>query len=257
MSGLVIRPSSNFRFPLARRALTRIGLLALVLVVAFVVAHELGWLDYRDALEHVARLRRTHSFPVFATVFVVASGLGMALGFPGMPFVVAAGALFGTLLGSILGWLASMVGAVLGYWVARTVGHDVVLHWVKRFPRVEMAVSETSDFDGMLRLRLLPVLPIGVVNFIGGLARAPLLQYLLATGIGIIPATVIYAYFADSLLERVGNGRREALTSLIIASVLLLAFSLMPSFVRWRKRRQSRARRKPRVASQPNPSRRP
>jgi uncharacterized membrane protein YdjX (TVP38/TMEM64 family) len=254
----VQRLSSDLRFPLARRALTRIGLLALVLVVAFIVAHELGWLDYRDALQHVARLRRSFSFPVFATVFVVASGFGMALGFPGMPFVVAAGALFGTLLGSILGWLASMVGAVVGYWLARTVGHDVVLHWVKRFPRVETAVSETSDFDGMLRLRLLPVLPIGVVNFIGGLARAPLPQYLLATAIGIIPATVIYAYFADSFLERVGNGRREALKSLIIASVLLAALSLLPSFVRWRKRREeSRARRKPRIASQPHPSRRP
>jgi uncharacterized membrane protein YdjX (TVP38/TMEM64 family) len=253
----VQRLSSDFRFPLARRALTRIGLLALVLVAAFIVAYELGWLDYRHALEHVVRLRRSHSFPVFATVFVFASGLGMALGFPGMPFVVAAGALFGTLLGSVLGWAASMVGAVLGYWIARTVGHDVVRRWVKRFPRVETAVSETSDFDGMLRLRLLPVLPIGAVNFIGGLAHAPMLQYLLATAIGTIPATVIYAYFADSFLERVGNGRRDALKSLIIASVLLVALSLMPTFVRWRKRRESRARRKPRIASHPHPSRRP
>jgi uncharacterized membrane protein YdjX (TVP38/TMEM64 family) len=252
------RSSADFRFPLAQRALTRIGFLALVLVIAFIVAHELGWLDYRDALAHVARLRRSYSFPVFATVFVVASGFGMALGFPGMPFVVAAGALFGTLLGSILGWLASMVGAVLGYWIARGVGHDVVRRWVKRFPRVEAAVSETSDFDGMLRLRLLPVLPIGVVNFIGGLARAPMLEYLFAAALGTIPATFIYAYFADSFLERVGKGRQDALRSLIVASVLLAALSLLPSFVRWRKRRgESRARQKPGVASQPHPSRRP
>ena len=120
-----------------------------------------------------------------------------------------------------------------------------------------MAVAETRDFDGMLRLRLLPVLPIGVVNFIAGLARAPVPQYLLAAAIGIIPATVIYAYFADSLLERVGNGRREALKSLIIASTLLVALSLTPTIVRWRKRRQSRARRKPKIASQAHPSRRP
>jgi uncharacterized membrane protein YdjX (TVP38/TMEM64 family) len=254
----VQRLSSDFRFPLARRALTRIGLLALVLVAAFIIARELGWLDYRGALSQVAGLRRSHSFPVFAAVFVVASGLGMSLGFPGMPFVVAAGALFGTLLGSVLGWLASMVGAIVGYWVARTVGHDVVLHWVKRFPRVETAVTETSDFDGMLRLRLLPVLPIGVVNFIGGLARAPLPQYVLATALGIIPATVIYAYFAHSLLARVGRGRREALTSLIISTVLLLALSLLPTIVRWRKRRrESRARRKPSIPSQAHPSRRP
>lgn len=252
------RSSSDLRFPLARRALTRIGFLALVLVIAFIIAHELGWLDYRNALTHVARLRRSYSLPVFAVVFVVAAGLGMSLGFPGMPFVVAAGALFGTLLGTILGWLASMLGAALGYWVARSVGHDVVRRWVRRFPKVETAVSETSDFDGMLRLRLLPVLPIGVVNFIGGLARAPVPQYLLAAALGTIPATFIYAYFADSFLERVGKGRHEALKSLVIASVLLAALSLLPTFVRWRKlREESRARQRLRVASQAHSSRRP
>lgn len=220
-------------------------------------AYRLDWLNYRDALQHITRLRRMHSFPVFATTFVVASGLGMAIGFPGMPFVVAAGALFGTLLGSVLGWLASFLGSIVGYWVARTVGHDVVVRWVKRFPRVDAAVTDSRDFGGMLRLRLLPVLPIGVVNFIGGLARAPFWSYLASTAIGIVPATVIYAYFADSLLEGVGRGQREAMTSLIIASALLVALSLTPAFARWLKRRESRARSRTKVASRPYPSRRP
>lgn len=232
-------------------------MLVLVLVVTSIIAYKLGWLDYRHALDHVARLRRSHSFPVFATTFVIASALGMAIGFPGMPFVVAAGALFGTLLGSVLGWAASLLGAIIGYWIARTVGHDVVVRWVKRFPRVDAAVAETRDFDGMLRLRLLPVLPIGIVNFLGGLARAPFLAYLAAAAIGITPATVIYAYFADSLIEGVGRRQHEALTSLVIASVLLLALSLTPTLTRWLKRRDSRAHPRPPVPSHPHPSRRP
>lgn len=229
----------------------------LVLAVTSFIAYKLGWLDYRHALDHVARLRRSHSFPVFATTFVIGSALGMAIGFPGMPFVVAAGALFGTLLGSVLGWAASLLGAIIGYWIARTVGHDVVVRWVKRFPRVDAAFAETRDFNGMLRLRLLPVLPIGIVNFLGGLARAPFLAYLGAAAIGITPATVIYAYFADSFIEGVGRRQREALTSFIIASVLLVALSLTPSLSRWLKRRDSRARARPPVASHPHPSRRP
>jgi uncharacterized membrane protein YdjX (TVP38/TMEM64 family) len=236
--------------------LLRIGLLVVVLVTTISIAYRLGWLDYQHALEHVARLRRSHSFPVFTTTFVLTSGLGMAVGFPGMPFVVAAGALFGTLLGSALGWAASVVGAVVGYWLARTVGHDVVLRWVKRFPRVHTAVQQGRDFGGMLGLRFLPVLPIGVVNFVAGLARAPFGAYLAATAIGIIPATVIYAYFADSLLERVGNGRHDAWKSLIISSVLLLALSLTPTIARWRKARASRAATARRVVPHPHPSRR-
>jgi uncharacterized membrane protein YdjX (TVP38/TMEM64 family) len=252
------RPSQpTRRLPKARGALTRIGVLALVLAVTSIVAYKLGWLDYRHALEHIALLRRSHSFPVFAATFVIASALGMSIGFPGMPFVVAAGALFGTLLGSVLGWAASLLGAILGYWIARTVGHDVVVRWMKRFPRVDAAVAETRDFNGMLRLRLLPVLPIGVVNFLGGLARAPFAAYLGAAAIGIIPATVIYAYFADSFIEGVRRRQHEALTSLIIASALLLALSLTPTLMKWQKRRDSRARARRPIPSHPHPSRRP
>lgn len=247
----------RFRTPRPGGPLIRIGTLVLVLVATFLVARALGWLDYAHTLEHVNRLRQSHSLPVFTITFVLLSGLGMAVGLPGMPFVVAAGALFGTALGSLLGWGASLLGAVIGYWIARTVGRDVVLRWVRRLQPVDTAVSEGRDFSGILVLRLIPVLPIGVANFIAGLARAPFPLYFAATAIGIIPATVIYAYFADSLLERVGNGRREAMKSLIISSVLLLLLSLTPAIVRRWKRREARARSKPRVASQPHPSRRP
>jgi uncharacterized membrane protein YdjX (TVP38/TMEM64 family) len=249
-------PSSRQQ-PRHREPILRIGVLVLVIAVALTIAQMRGWLDYQHALEHVARLRRSHSFPVFTVVFVVASGVGMALGLPGMPFVVAAGALFGTLLGSLLGWAASMLGAVVGYWVARTIGRDVVLRWMRRFKRLDAAISEGGDFVALLWLRLLPVLPIGVVNFIAGLARAPFLVYLVSTAIGIVPATVIYAYFADSLLEGVGNGRREAIRSLVIASALLIALSLAPFVTRRWRPRASRARAGGRVASHAHPSRRP
>lgn len=226
------------RGPPTRVALARIGALGLLILVASVVGYELGWFDYGHTLEHVARLRAAHSVTAFLMGYLVIAGLGMAVGLPGLPFVVAAGALFGTLLGSVLGWTASLIGAMAGYWIARTVAHDVVVRWIKRYRRVNAAVADARDFDGMLWLRLVPVLPIGVVNFIGGVARAPFGWYVAATAIGVTPATIVYAYFADSLVERVGNGRRDALGSLIIASALLMALSLLPRLARrWRNHR--------------------
>jgi uncharacterized membrane protein YdjX (TVP38/TMEM64 family) len=121
-----------------------------------------------------------------------------------------------------------MFGAVIGYWIARTIEHDVITRWLKRFRRADSAVAQARHFKGMLRLRLIPVLPLGTVSFVGGLARAPFLAYLAATAIGILPAILIYAYFADRLLQSVGNGRTDALQSLIVVSVLLLVLSLAP-----------------------------
>ena len=227
----VIRPGKAS----TRAALIRLGGLALILIVASFVGYRLGWFDYRHTLQHVARLRQSYSFAGFVVVFVVVYGVGTSLGVPGLPFTVAAGALFGTLLGTVLSWIGAMIGATVGYWIARTIGHDVVLRWVRRFRKVDGAVEEARDFDGMLRLRLIPVLPLGTVNFVGGLARTPFAAYAAATALGIIPSTAIYTYFADSLLEGVGSGHKDALVSLAIASVLLIVLSLAPRALRSRK----------------------
>jgi uncharacterized membrane protein YdjX (TVP38/TMEM64 family) len=222
------------RLPLTRSALLRVGGLVLVLVATSLVGYHFGWFDYRHTLDHVAKLRRMHGFALFATSFVLIFGAGSALGLPGLPFIVAAGALFGTFLGSILAWLGAMLGSLLGYLIARTIGHDIVVRWIRRFRRADAAVEEARDFGGMLRLRLLPVLPLGIVNFVGGLARSPIVSYIAATAIGIIPATIIYAYFADSLLEGASSGHANAVWSVVIASVLLFGLSLAPKFLRSR-----------------------
>jgi uncharacterized membrane protein YdjX (TVP38/TMEM64 family) len=212
-----------------RAALLRIGVLVLLLIAAAVIGYERGWFDPRHTIEHLARLRRSYDVLDISLAFVITIAVGTAAGSPGLPFIVAAGALFGTMLGAALSWVGAMVGAAAGYWLARTIGRGVVVNWLQRFKRAKEAADAARDFNGMLRLRLIAILPLGIVNFIGGLARTPFVSYMIATGIGIAPAILIYSYFADSLLEGVG-GRSDARLSLAIASVLLIVLSLTP---RW------------------------
>ncbi len=221
--------------PRTKSALIRIGGLVLVLAIASFVGYRLGWFDYRHAVEHIQRVRRAHSFLAFAVGFVLIFGVGASIGFPALPFTVAAGVIFGTMLGTALAWVGALVGATSGYWIARTVGRNVVLRWLRRFKRVDAAVEQSRDFVGMLRLRLIPVFPLGTVNFVGGLARAHFGAYIGATAIGILPSTIIYTYFADSMLEGVGSGRRNALISLVISSALLILLSLVPRLFRKRE----------------------
>jgi uncharacterized membrane protein YdjX (TVP38/TMEM64 family) len=216
------------RIPKTRDVLMRVVPLFLLLALAAIAAYKLGWLDYRHTLERVQGLRRGHSFGGFVIGFTLLVGIGTAIGIPGLPLMVAAGAVFGTLLGAIVSWVGALMSATIGYWVARTVGRDIVTRWVKRFKPVDSAMNDAKHFLGILRLRLIPVLPIGTVNFVGGLAKTNFLAYLAATAIGILPAVTIYNYFADSLVAGVGSGRADAFKSLIIASLLLLALSLMP-----------------------------
>ena len=59
---------------------------------------------------------------------------------------------------------------------------------------------------------------------------------MLATAIGIIPSTLIYNYFADSLVEGVGGGKARALVSLLLASALLILLSLLPKLLARQRR---------------------
>jgi uncharacterized membrane protein YdjX (TVP38/TMEM64 family) len=217
--------------PRTRAALLRLGALVLVLVVASLVAYHLGWFNYRRVLVQISHVRHAHDAFTFMVGFVVAYGIGTSVGFPALPFTVAAGALFGTLVGTALSWAGALIGAVIGYAVAATVGRDIVVRWLKRFKRVHGAVAQARDFRGILRLRLIPVIPLGTANFVVGLARAPLLDYLAATAIGVVPSLAIYTYFADSLVRGAAGGQRSAWISVIVASVLLLALTLVPTVV--------------------------
>ncbi len=236
--------------PGTQAAAIRIAGLAVVLLVGSYVGYRLGWFNYRHTVQHLDRIRQSHSIWFFGITFIAVYAIGTSVGFPGLPFTVAAGALFGTLLGSVLSWIGAMLGATIGYTVARTIGHDVVVRWLQRYARAGAAIGQAGSFQGLLRLRLIPVIPMGTVNFVAGLARSPFGSYMLATAIGVVPSTLIYNYFADSLVEGVGGGTTRALVSLLLASALLILLSLLPRLLA--RRRRGSAPSMP-IASRPAP----
>jgi uncharacterized membrane protein YdjX (TVP38/TMEM64 family) len=216
----------------ARKSVLRVAVLVLIIAGALVAAYRTGWLDYHAMLSRVAAMRHSSNVAGFSLLFVLVYGIAGAVGMPGTPMTVAAGALFGTAQGTLLSWAGAMLSAALGYWVARRIGRGVVATWICRYPPVGKAVSEARGFGGMLRLRLLPVLPLGVVNFVEGLARAPFIKYLVATAIGVVPSTLVFAYFADSLVRGSATGWGNAITAMVVASVLAIAVTLAPRWLR-------------------------
>jgi uncharacterized membrane protein YdjX (TVP38/TMEM64 family) len=195
----------------------------------------LGWFDARRTLDGIRHLRETRDTFAFAVLFVLIYSLFTAFSVPGTPFTIAAGAIFGALPGALLAWVGAMISAALGYWIARRMGYDAAMRWLRNSCRIKRAMVQSRDFGGMLQLRLLPFLPLGVVNFVGGLARAPFLSYLAATAIGSIPSLFLFSYFADALVATGTGARRTALSSILLASFLLLGVALAPKLLRPRR----------------------
>src|SRR5690349_7151033 len=210
-----------------RVALLRIASLAAVIVVLSLVAYKLGWFDLRHATATIERLQSGHNLVLVAVIFFVVCAVTTAVGFPALPFTVAGGAIFGHLLGATLSWAAALIGTMLGYALARFVGRETARRWLAK-RAVGEALTQSTSFMTLLRLRLIPVVPLSVVNFAAGLARTRFSIYVAASAIGILPATVVFAYFADSLVRGLQGARTHAYWDVSIACAGLMLLSLLP-----------------------------
>src|SRR4051812_45019742 len=85
-----------------RTVLIRVGVLALVIAIGMLIGYKLGWFDYRHTLSHIEKLRRSENLGLFTVGFIVVYALGTSFGLPGLPFNVAAGALFGSVIGGTM-----------------------------------------------------------------------------------------------------------------------------------------------------------
>ena len=119
---------------------------------------------------------------------------------PAFLITFANAAIFGWWQGAILSWTSSMAGAVLCFYIARGLGRDVV----ERFAGQGALACVEGYFKKygsktILVCRLLPFVSFDAVSYFAGLTPIKLLPFLIATGLGQLPATIIYSYVGGML----------------------------------------------------------
>ncbi len=199
-------------------------------------------LEYlKTSRESLHKLRETHpSATIFgyAALYVTASALSL----PGAAVLtLAAGALFGPVLGTVVVSFASSIGATLACLIARVLLRD----WVQRtFHDTWRTVNEGVAREGafyLFSLRLVPVFPFFAVNLVMGLTSLRLTTFYWVSQIGMLPGTVLYVNAGtelsriDSLSGIVSPG---VMTSLAMLGVFPLAARKIVAFYRKRFRAQ-------------------
>ena len=171
--------------------------------------------------------------PLLVLLYVVVAPLGA----PVSPLMLAGGAVFGTLVGSVLNFLGTFLGGAASYFLARALGRDFVVHLAgNRLRRVERLIARRG-FWTLVRTRFLP-LPFPVVNYGAALAGVPAGLFLVTTAIGLLPANVVFTYFAAALVDAVAGDRAEILLRLGLAVAGLIALSFLPTAIIARQRRR-------------------
>lgn len=216
-----------------------LGMLALAALLAWLGG--LGdWLDLRVLAAQRAALETfVGAHPLVAPLaFVACYAAVTALSIPGAAVLtIAGGFLFGTWLGAALAAVGATLGAVGVFMVARTSLGEVLRE--RAGPRVERLAEafRRDGFSYLLVLRLVPLFPFWLVNLVPALLGMRLLPYTLATAVGIVPGSLVYAGVGDGLGAVLESGGEPDLGLLLEPRVLLpllglAVLSLLPVLYR-------------------------
>ncbi len=219
----------------ARSPFFKLGVLVALLVAVYVVARytPAGAYLTREGIFEVIGWLRGHAWAPVIFVGIYASATALAV--PGTLLTLGGGAIFGFWWGTLLNLIAANLGANAAFVIARVLGQDGVRHLAGRDSNALAKLDDVvkrHGFQGLLTLRLIPLVPFNALNFGAGLMALRWRTYALATLIGIVPGTAVYTFFADALLQGSQEASSQAFVRVLVAGLLLLLLSFLPALLK-------------------------
>lgn len=218
-----------------RRALHILRLLALpaMAVAASLVAWKLGYFELDRRREVAAFVERTRGLPVIQLLYVAGYALIVTIGLPAVVGTILGGAFFGWAGGGLLAWCGIGTGTALAHTLARRVARAPLQRMFGQH-RLLTQLREDVGLLGLIRLRVLPVAPMGVLAYVSGIAGVPLRRLLIATAIGMVPSVVAYSYVGAQLMRGLADpeATTRALKTASYVTLAILALSIVPNLVK-------------------------
>lgn len=197
--------------------LLKFAIIAAIILVAAFLMQKIGVSELRELIgEHV----------LFAPmIYVLCFAILPIFLFPVPVLAVVAGAAFGLFAGSLYTIIGAMINSVLMFYIARFLGFRAVSDFTQNSKsKILKTLGEPGGkFSLILILRLMPLVPYNALNYACGVMNVSLREYVVATFVGIVPATFIMVNLGEKALDMRSNG-------FIIACVLMAALVVLSSW---------------------------
>ena len=181
----------------------RIGLAAAVLLVVIGLGVLLALTELGGNLDVKVLAARIRGLGAWGNLAVI--GLMVVHSFAPFPaeiLALCAGAVYGTVWGSVLIWVGAMIGASLSFALARWLGQP--------FVNAVLGPASRAKLDGwtveqgavtLLVARFIPVIAFNLINYAAGLTRVSWATFLWTTGVGILPLTVLTVWLGARMID--------------------------------------------------------
>ena len=212
----------------------KIGVLS-VLAVCIIGCYTIT--PIRDTMKEIFRMFASGDFTVvkeFVASYGIYAGMisfglmifqSVAAPLPAFLITFANASLFGWWKGAILSWTSAMVGAALCFFIARILGRDIAEKLTSKAGLAQIdTFFEKYGKNTILICRLLPFVSFDIVSYAAGLTSMSFGSFMIATGIGQLPATIVYSYVGGMLT----GGAKLLVSGLMI----LFALSILVMMIR-------------------------
>jgi len=207
-------------------------------LVAVVIIGVVVWLTKQPMDEGVGRFTDwvagagVGGMVVFGVVYII----GAVALVPGTVLGLAAGGIFGLFWGTVTVSVGSTVAAGVSFLIARYLARGRVQRWAKRYPGFGAIYRAVGDggWQTIALLRLSPVIPYSVGNYLYGLTTVGFWVYLFTSWLAMLPGTFMYVYWgyaghaglaaaSGESIER-GPGQWAMLVVGLVATVVLTVY---------------------------------
>jgi len=180
--------------------------------------------ENKDALQDYTEAHYILTVMTFIGIYFAQTSFA----FPGGAILsLAAGFLFGTLLGTLYINIGATSGAAIVFLAARYLFHDAVERkFGERLASFQEGFKQNA-FSYLVTIRLIPIFPFFLINLGCSLTRIRLVTYVTATAVGIIPGSLVYAN-AGKQLGTIGEIGDIASPGVLGAFILLGLLALVP-----------------------------
>jgi uncharacterized membrane protein YdjX (TVP38/TMEM64 family) len=182
----------------------------------------LGRILEKGTVQQTVDMIRSWGFaaPLLSILLMIFQSLAAPI--PSFLISAANGAVFGLFWGVVISWIGAMAGGIIAFLLSRWLGAAFVMKVVKNKRIWDQAerISRDQGFKIVLIARLLPFVSFDFISYAAGLGRIKLIPFLAATGIGMIPSTIIYVLLGERMLKLEDLWM---LLSLVTAGIILLA----------------------------------
>jgi uncharacterized membrane protein YdjX (TVP38/TMEM64 family)/rhodanese-related sulfurtransferase len=208
-----------------RSSLPRVALAALLAALT-------GWaIFHRDQINLATLDAALASLGPWAPIgYVILYALGTVAFAPGVVFALTGGALFGPLWGTLWNLTGATFGATLAFLVARYIAGD----WVaRRAGGLLKRLIDGVDAEGwrfVAFVRLVPLFPFNLSNYVLGLTHIPLRHYVIATFVCMAPGAIAYTWLGHAGREAL-SGETDAVRYGLLALALLATIAVLPRLI--------------------------